>query len=332
MSSNIRVKSIVDSLERKKVTVITKYVIESFNAGDWLTLGQITGQLKQISEHPRLLRSLGFGDDDYDFNAAEVLNAIFHTDSTKISEVIDHFDIDLWYQQKDPEKYRRVFADSRVASADFWTDGYLKMFVSHLSSNKERMSAMKADLAQWGISAFVAHEDIEPSREWMEEVEAGLETMEVLAAIVEPGFKESNWCQQEVGYALGRKVDIIPLRAGLDPFGFFGKFQGIQIKGRYPKDVAHEIAHLLLKKPKHRDRLLQAMSKAFAAQESKQKINLIELLDSWSVVTDAQIKTLLEAGSLSEHERKNLKNLIARVGAFKPVQPEPATEEDDIPF
>ena len=90
--------------------------------------------------------------------------------------------------------------------------------------------------------AFIAHEDIEASKEWRDEVEAGLETMEVLVAVVEPGFKESDWCAQEVGYALGRKIDIIPLRAGLDPFGFFGKYQGIQIKGKYPEMSWKKIA------------------------------------------------------------------------------------------
>ena len=242
----------MDTLERKKVTVITKYALESFSERDWITLGQITGKLNVITEHPRLLRSMSFGDNDYDYCVAEILDTIFTQDSSLISDVIDHFDIDLWYQQKDLGKYRRVFLASTVSKADFWNDGYLKLFISHLSSNKERMSAMKANLAKWGISAFIAHEDIEPSRKWMDEVEAGLETMEVMAAVVEPGFQESDWCDQEVGFALGRKIDIIPLRAGLDPYGFFGKFQGIQIKGKYPEDVSNEIAQLLLKKPKHR--------------------------------------------------------------------------------
>ena len=235
----------MDSLQRKKVTVLAKYVIESFSEGDWYTLGQLTGKLRVITEHPRLFRSLSFGDDDYEFCVAQVLDSIFSDEPNLIADVINHFDVDLWYQQKDPEKYHRVFQDSTVASADFWADGQLKLFVSHLSSNKERMSAVKAELGHWGVSAFIAHEDIEPSREWMDEVEAGLETMEVLAAVVETGFKESDWCAQEVGYALGRKIDIIPLRAGLDPFGFFGKYQGIQIKGKYPKDVANKIVRLL---------------------------------------------------------------------------------------
>lgn len=196
------------------------------------------------------------------------------------------------------------------------------------------MSALKAALSHWGICAFVAHEDIEASREWRDEVEAGLETMDILAAVVEPGFKESDWCAQEVGYALGRKVDVVPLRAGLDPFGFFGKFQGIPIKGKIPELVANEIAQLLFKKPKHREQCLKSLGVALLTQESTKKIRTVVLLDEWSVVSDEQIKGILESASLSVHEQIKLKNIIARVGAYKPqssVQ-DFSQFDDDIPF
>ena len=195
------------------------------------------------------------------------------------------------------------------------------------------MSFLKTNLAHWGISAFIAHEDIKASREWRDEVEAGLETMDILVAVVEPGFKESDWCAQEVGYALGRKVVIIPLRAGLDPFGFFGKYQGIQVKGKLPDQVASEIALTLMNKPQHRVKLLECMAKAFAKQPSKTKIKLIETLDSWSIATDTQLKVLLEQASLSELEKTSLKILISRTKAF--IKPETVTTFDDfedIPF
>jgi len=324
----------MNSEERKKVSVISKYVIESFNEGDWLTLGQIAGKVNEITGHGRLLRSLSFGDDDYSYCVAEVLDSIFSKDPSLILDVVDHFDIDLWYQQKHPEKYQRVFLESKITNADFWTEGYVKLFVSHLSSNKARMSALKSALSHWGICAFVAHEDIEASREWRDEVEAGLETMDILAAVVEPGFKESDWCAQEVGYALGRKVDIIPLRAGLDPFGFFGKYQGIPIKGKTPEVVSNEIALLLIKKPKHRERCLKSLENALRTQDSTRKIKLIEQLDEWSVVTDEQMRGVLESASLSKHEQSKLKNIIARVGAYKvsPSTPDYSQFDDDIPF
>lgn len=323
----------MDSLDRKKVAVITKYAVDTFSESDWLTLGQITGSLNRITDHPRLLRSLSFGDYDYPYCVAEVISNIFEADNNLIPEVVDHFDIDLWYQQKKPEKYLRVFKPVTVKSADFWKDGYLRAFICHLSSNRERISALKMSLGQWGISAFIAHEDIKVSREWRDEVEVGLETMDVFVAVVEPGFKESDWCVQEVGYALGRKVEIIALRAGLDPFGYFGKYQGIQVKGKLTNRVANEVTRALLNKPRHRLRLLQCIAKAFSTLPSKKKIELIGILDSWSTVTDQQLKALLEQVSLSEFERKSLDGLIARVGAFR--QPEPATPNtdfDDIPF
>ena len=316
--------------------MIAKYITESFSESDWYSLGQVTGKLKIITDHSRLFRSLSFGDDDYPGCVAEVLDEIFLEDSGLIPEVIDYFDIDLWYQQKDPEKYKKIFASSAIKSADFWKDGYMRIFVSHLSSNRERMSALKSGLAKWGMSAFIAHEDIEASREWRDEVEAGLESMDVLVAVVEPGFKESDWCAQEVGFALGRRVDIIPLRAGLDPFGFFGKYQGIQIKGKQPATVANEIALTLLKKPQHRNKLLQSMSKAFASLQSKNKTELVALLDSWSIITDQQLRELLEQSSLSDFERTSLKNIIGKVGAFRvPDIAIPVSKSDgfdDIPF
>lgn len=323
----------MDSLDRKKIAVITRYAADTFTLTDWVALGQITGNLKKVTEHPRLLRSMDFNDDDYPYCVAEVISSIFESDNNLIDEVVDHFDIDLWYQQKEPEKYQRVFTPATVRSADFWKDGYLRAFVSHLSTNRERMSALKSSLAHWGISAFIAHEDIKASREWRDEIEAGLETMDVLVAVVEPGFKESDWCAQEVGYALGRKVDIVPLRAGQDPFGIFGKYQGIQVKGKQPDQAADEIARALLNKPHHRVRLLQCIAKAFASLPSKRKIELINTLSSWSTATNEQIKELLEQSALSEFERKSLEGLIAQVGAFK--QPESATQIsdfDDIPF
>lgn len=324
----------MNSLDRKKIAVITNYVQESFSESDWHALGQLTGQLTLIAKHPRLFRALSFGDDDYAFCAAEVLDSVFNANEAAISEVIDHFDIDLWYQQKSPEKHQRLFSTASLTTADFWKNGFFRVFISHLSSNKSRMSVLKSGLATWGISAFIAHEDIEASREWRDEVEAGLETMEVLVAVVEPGFKESDWCAQEVGYALGRKVDVIPLRAGLDPFGFFGKYQGIQIKGRHPEEVASDITQVLLKKPQHREKVIQSMSIAFSTLTSEKKIENINMLDKWSILTDIQLRAVIEQAAMSIAEKSKLKNLIGRVGAFKAIEVKAnfLDYEDDMPF
>ena len=320
-------------IERKKISVISKYAFEKFSDADWQEFAQITESIDLINDHPRLLRASSFGDDDYLSCIAQVFQQIFNKGNNYINEIIDHFDIDFWYQQKEPEKYKRIFDITSALRGDFWKEGYLKVFISHLSNNKERMSAMKSNLDKWGVHAFIAHEDIEPSKEWMNEIEIALETMDILIAVVEPGFKESNWCAQEVGYALGRKVDVIPLSAGFDPFGFFGKFQSIKIKGKKPEEASKEIIKLLLKKSKFRNNLLQCMRLSFNILESNKKIEMTETIDSWKILKDPEIKTLIESISLSQHEKITLRNIIARVDAFKINNVSyTLTEANDIPF
>ena len=85
----------MEAQERKKVDVIAKYIIESFSEGDWYSLGQLTGAIETIQRHPRLLRSLGFGDEDYSYCVAEVLSIIFEKSPEMIDDVIDQFDIDV---------------------------------------------------------------------------------------------------------------------------------------------------------------------------------------------------------------------------------------------
>ncbi len=55
----------------------------------------------------------------------------------------------------------RDLSDSR-----FWIPGYFRLFLSHLSEFKQKTAALQEALRPYGITAFVAHEDIEPTKEW----------------------------------------------------------------------------------------------------------------------------------------------------------------------
>ena len=124
------------------------------------------------------------------------------------------------------------------------------VFLTHVSKIKEKTSQLKVALADYGMHGFVAHEDIEPTKEWQDEIEAGLASMDALVASLSPGFNESKWCDQEVGVAIGRRVPIVPVRIDLDPYGLFGKYQAIQGKGKSPNEVAPLIFNALIGKPK----------------------------------------------------------------------------------
>lgn len=69
--------------------------------------------------------------------------------------------------------------------------------------------------------------------------------MNGLCAIVTPDFIKSTWCDQEVGVTIGRRVLIVPIRKGADPYGLFGKYQGIQSKSKDALKIAEDIFNIV---------------------------------------------------------------------------------------
>lgn len=202
-----------------------------------------------------------------------------------ILQIADEFEIDHGYS---------VVAHKE---ATFWKVGYFKLFLSHLATFKVQTSGLQRALKQYGISSFVAHEDIEPSKEWQNEIEAGLQTMDAFVALLMPGFKESNWCDQEIGFAVGKGVLIIPVRKGLDPYGFIMKYQGIQSNGKTIGDIADEIFQVIVSSPKTRNKMLNSLSNAISQstdeKEASEKLSILDNIPELPTDTLERLKEMV---------------------------------------
>lgn len=145
------------------------------------------------------------------------------------------------------------------AEPSLWTPGFFRLFLSHHSSQKIGVEKLRDALRPYYISGFVAHADIEPTRQWESQIEAALRTMDALVAVINEHFRGSAWCDQEVGYAMGRNRLVIPLRAGADPYGFLGKFQGLQAKSTRSDILAERIFGIVAKHETSRRRIAEVM-------------------------------------------------------------------------
>ena len=112
---------------------------------------------------------------------------------------------------------------------DLWTPaGAPRLFVSHLASYKKTVHDLSRVLNDFGFACFVAHDAIEPSREWRREIERALNSCDVLVAYVTPDFSASSWTDQEIGWVLGRGLAAIPISVdGETPHGFVGSYQAV---------------------------------------------------------------------------------------------------------
>lgn len=196
------------------------------------------------------------------------------------------------------EAERSLEEDSiNIEQIKFWKQSYFRLFLSHISKSKLLASQIQKNMVQYAISVFVAHEDIEPTKEWQNEIELALSSMDALASLLTEGFSESKWCDQEVGVAIGRKVLVIPLRAGIDPYGFIGKYQGVAGLNKNTEDLCANIFEILTKhdttKYKITNALVSKLCGAVSFAESKSTVGFLSYLKE--NITPKMAEKLLEA-------------------------------------
>lgn len=119
-----------------------------------------------------------------------------------------------------------------------WKHGYARVFISHSAIHKSFVGEVASELAVVGIHGFVAHDSMEYTKPWQEQIERGLRSMQAFVALVHPEFNDSAWCHQEVGWALGRRVPHYAVRIGTDPAGFIGRDQWPTGYDKTPQEVA----------------------------------------------------------------------------------------------
>ena len=88
----------------KRVLALRERVVADFDAGDWEEIGLLTGNSDLISKHPRLLRSLSWGDEDYAGNALTIIKRIAEQDENAFAIFEKHV------REKYPEESQFISA------------------------------------------------------------------------------------------------------------------------------------------------------------------------------------------------------------------------------
>jgi hypothetical protein len=181
----------------------------------------------------------------------------------------------------------------------FWKPGQIRIFVSHRDTHKAGAHALADALQQFGISCFVAHDTIEPTKDWQREIEKALDTMEIFLALVTPDFHDRVWTDQEVGIAKARNVPMISIKLGAVPRGFIAEKQAIQGVEGHPERSAHAIYKVIRDNIKQGGRMQGALITAFCETpdfaEAQIRFDLMnKLVEKLSETELQQIKDAFE--------------------------------------
>ena len=194
-----------------------------------------------------------------------------------------------------------------------WGEGSIRVFISHIAEYKLMAIELQERLTELGVASFVAHEDIEPTAEWQTEIERALFSMDIFVALLTEGFNESDWTDQEIGFALGRGAPIICISRGKRPYGFIAKYQAIQWGNKSGEQVADEILGILLKREAFRDSAKNAFITAVATAYSFVRANnLTQFLPMIDKLSFEQEGALVQAFN-SNYEVYNARHFYPRI-------------------
>ncbi len=223
-----------------------------------------------------------------------------------------------------------IASDSDVKR--LWPEGTFRLFLSHVSKHKAEVAQLKTQLSRLGVAAFVAHEDIEPSLEWQDEIELALRSMHALVALVTPDFSKSSWTDQEIGWALGRGLPVIPVRLGADPYGFAGKVQAVAGDLGNPLILADALIEVLRRNRHTHGEIKRAFVSAFEEAKSfaMAKALCAQILEI-DDFTDDEIARLKNACRENDQVKGSF-GLVSRIEKKFGAVAVAVTEVDDIPF
>lgn len=127
-----------------------------------------------------------------------------------------------------------------------WGGGYRRkklVFLSHRAAYRREVAQVREQLEKQGLVCFVAHQDVNPSRIWQNEILNALNTMDVFIGFVTEDFHGGGWPDQEVGYAYQRGVPRVFVKLeGADPEGMVAREQALMTS--WERAGQEIIAHL----------------------------------------------------------------------------------------
>jgi hypothetical protein len=102
----------------RAILALKRAIVATFDDGKWLELGYLTDSIEIISGHPRLLRSLHWGDDDYEGNVLAVLPRIIGNDPGKLRAIEEFVGLDQWLKENDPALRAEIYDAGEMVSLE----------------------------------------------------------------------------------------------------------------------------------------------------------------------------------------------------------------------
>lgn len=92
-----------------RVLALKRAIEATFTSSDWKEVGYLTDTKSWISKHPRLLRSLSWGDEDYGGHVLDAIEQMLQRSPANLQVLLEIPKLSKWLEDNEPALYSKVF-------------------------------------------------------------------------------------------------------------------------------------------------------------------------------------------------------------------------------
>jgi AbiJ N-terminal domain 5/Abortive infection C-terminus len=97
---------------RQQILALAAAIEVTFSSSEWTEIGYLTSTDEYINRHPRLLRSLHWGDDDYKGHVIDAVAMMLESDEANIRRLVEYEPIASWLKAHDEDAFQSLQADA----------------------------------------------------------------------------------------------------------------------------------------------------------------------------------------------------------------------------
>jgi hypothetical protein len=145
---------------REKILLLARALEATFTSSEWTKLGYLTATDEYIDRHPRLLRSLHWGDDDYKGHVIDAVAVILDRDVQNLKRLIEYEPVASWLKGNEALTWgglrSEVYAlDVAEVLPDTSTDSGLAALADAQALLRTRGPTSAVDRVHTGLHSFL---------------------------------------------------------------------------------------------------------------------------------------------------------------------------------
>jgi len=123
----------------KVILALKRVILATFDDARWRELGYLTDSIDTITGHRRLLRSLAWGDPDYEGNVLEVIPRIIRDNPVALEQVEEFVGLEGWLRENDEALYMDLYGAGQVMPLGEVEDAGTKFDIVEINKHAARI-------------------------------------------------------------------------------------------------------------------------------------------------------------------------------------------------